>query len=77
MERHNNVFPLVTWCSWLGDSKGILHLAYKNFAAAYLNVPFWRLFGISCIIVCCFYSCLWHVSGIALCLLFSNVVKLL
>jgi len=30
-----------------------------------------NVFLLSCIIVCYFYSCLWHVSGIALCLVFE------
>ena len=33
-------------------------------------------FLLSCIIVRYFYSCLWHVSGIALCLLFLNKILL-
>jgi len=30
-----------------------------------------NFFLLSCIIVCYFYSCLWHVSGIVLCLIFE------
>jgi len=34
-----------------------------------------NFFLLSCIIVCYFYSCLWHVSGIALCLIFQTKNK--